>query len=658
MPPVSLPGLRPTLRTLLRLFTIAAVSATIAACSDDDDVAAADPGPPPAEQVPETPPAAPTPDSLRLSLLGRYSTGQFDESAAEIPSYDPGTKRGFIVNALSGTLDVLDLSNPAAPQKVGEIDAADVAPGAVVNSVTVRNGIIALAIEASDKTDPGFVGFYDAATLALLGHVGVGSLPDMLTFTPDGKYVLVANEGEPSDDYSVDPVGSISIIDATDPAAPTVRTAGFAAWNGKEAELRAAGVRIYGPGDGKLVNGATAAQDLEPEYIAVSPDSTTAWATLQENNAIAKIDIASATITDIVPLGFKDHGVAGNEFDASDDPAELKIATHPGVKGMYLPDAISAFEAQGKTWIATANEGDARAWGEDNDAYWGDGSTDPATPGDPAQGFVEEFRVKHLVHASGFARRRGDDLPPQLDQLAEGALLNPETFAWCGATAGDPGDCRDDEVLGRLNITWTLGYRTDANGDPVKFDATGTESPTGTLLMYDNLYAYGGRSFSILDADGKMVWDSGSAFETYLASDQCRLGPNRDIPCADYFNSGHDEGNAFDSRSDSKGPEPEAIEIGKLGDKVYAFIGLERMGGIMVYDVTTPEAPKFVDYYNSRANWTDDPEGILDTVGDLGPEGIKFVSPENSPTQDALLIVGNEVSGTTAIYKIEQIFNP
>ena len=109
----------------------------------------------------------------------------------------------------------------------------------------------------------------------------------------------------------------------------------------------------------------------------------------------------------------------------------------------------------------TANEGDSRAWGEDDQAYW---------DGDASKGFVEEFRVKHLVHVSGFDRRAGDDLPPQLRDLAAGALLNPTTFAYCGATAADPGDCRADENLGRLTVAWTDGYRKDANGDPVLFD--------------------------------------------------------------------------------------------------------------------------------------------------------------------------------------------
>ena len=188
------------------------------------------------------------------------------------------------------------------------------------------------------------------------------------------------------------------------------------------------------------------------------------------------------------------------------------------------------------------------------------------------------------------------------------------------------------------------------------FDAAGNENVAGDRLMYDNLYAYGARSFSIRDADGALVWDSGDAFEQYIASTECMLGANRDIPCADYFNSNHDEGDVFDNRSDNKGPEPEGVTIGKLGEKTFAFIGLERMGGVMAWDVTDPAAPEMVDYLNTRADWTTEDTGsVLADAGDLGPEGLVFVSAEDSPNGEALLIIGNEVSGTTTVYQINQV---
>ena len=598
-----------------------------------------------------------TPDSIKLSYVSRYSTGSFDASAAEIPAYDAASQRLFVVNAEQGELDVLDLSDPENPVKIDAISAAGIAAGAEVNSVAASHGLVAVAIEADPKTDNGFVALYQASDLTLLGSKEVGAQPDMVAFTPDGTRVLTANEGEPSDDYQIDPDGSISIVDFSDPANPTVSTADFTAYNGQEDALRSQGVRIYGPG-------ASAAQDLEPEYIAVSADGSTAWVVLQENNALAKVDIATATVTDIVTLGESDRSVAGNGIDASDDDGVIDIKTFAGVVGLYQPDAIHAYTVNGNTYLVTANEGDARAWGEDNDAYWGEEADEDAVPPvvcmpNASLGFVEEFRVKHLVHNSGFDRRCGDDLPPQLSALADGALLDPAVFGYCGAEAGDSGDCRDDDVLGRLKITWTMGYKTNADGSPKMYNDAGEEDAgAGDRIMYDTLYSYGGRSFSIRDEDGALVFDSGDAIEQFLASDDCKLGSDRSIDCADYFNTGHDEGDAMDSRSDAKGPEPEGLTIGQIGDKHFLFLGLERMGGVLVYDIADPTAPVYQDYLNSRETWDVDPDaGNLEGYGDLGPEGLVFIPAADSANGKALLVVGNEVSGSTAIYEVQSVFN-
>lgn len=214
-----------------------------------------------------------TPVGLSLEKIGSYGSGVFGKSAAEIPAFDAASKRAFVVNAAAGKVDVLDLADPAKPVKVGELDAGPLLAGAEINSVAVHDGLVAVAIQARPKTDPGRVSLYRASDLKLLGHVGVGAQPDMLTFTPDGRAVLVANEGEPSDDYQIDPEGSVSVIDISKPETPVVRSADFRAYNGREAELRASGVRIFGPG-------ASAAQDIEPEYIAVASDGKTAWVAL------------------------------------------------------------------------------------------------------------------------------------------------------------------------------------------------------------------------------------------------------------------------------------------------------------------------------------------------------------------------------------------
>lgn len=610
-----------------RLFaTTLAMTAVLAACGGGSD-----------SPTPSTPVVEATPAGLTLEKIGGYSTNQFGVSAAEIPAFDAASKRLFVVNAQAGAVDVLNLANPASPVKVGVLDATAVLAGAEINSVAVFNGIVAVAIQAPVKTDPGRMALYRASNLSLISSVTIGAQPDMITFTPDGNTVLVANEGEPSDDYQTDPEGSVSVIDVRNPAAPVARLANFNAFDSQTATLRAAGVRIYGPG-------ATASKDLEPEYIAVSADGTTAWVTLQENNALAKVDIASATVTNILPLGYKNHGLAGNELDVSDRDNIINIKTWTGVHGMYLPDSMASYSAGGQTYLVTANEGDARAWGEDNADYLGTQN--------PSLGFIEELRVSALTRAAGW-----QVVPPQLRTVGTppvaGALLDPAVFGYCGAVAGSPGTCNAAGELGRLNISWVQGYKTDAMGAPLRYTAAGVQDPAGDRLMYDKLYSYGARSFSIWNANGGLVWDSGAAIEQFLNSADCKLGSARNIPCATYFNSGHNEGNALDSRSDAKGPEPEGLAVGKIGNKTFAFIGLERMGGVLVYDITNPLAPTRVDYLNTRDEWVTQPSAAtLATVGDLGPEGLVFIPAAQSPNGKPLLVVGNEVSGTTAVLQL------
>jgi len=525
-----------------------------------------------------------------LTPIGRYSAGAYNQSAAEIVAYDKHTQRLFVVNAQSAKVDVLDISDPTTPTKLGEIDpaAADGAnfSGGSANSVAVMNGIMAVAIEASPKTDNGIVAFYDARTLAFINSVGVGALPDMLTFTPDGSKVLVANEGEPNDAYDVDPEGSVSIIDISSGVAnATVQHATFTTFNAQEATLKAAGVRIYGPG-------ASVAQDLEPEYIAVSADSATAWVTLQENNAVAILDIASATFTDIKPLGWKDHSIAGNGLDPSDEDSiasgnsgapNIQIVTRP-VRGMYQPDTIAAYSHGGQTYLVTANEGDARDYA----------------------GFSEEVRIRAYCGA-----------------------LDPLVFT-------DAANLVTDAQLGRLRITST------PNG--------GYNGKNGSNQC-EVLYSYGARSFSIWNADMTLAYDSGDDFEQNTAA-----------LYAANFNASNTN-NDLDSRSASKGPEPEGVAIGTVDGATYAFIGLERVGGVMIYDITDPAAVSYVAYANNRdftiAPGTPPAAGTASAVpggsdaGDLGPEGLTFIPAAASPNGYPLLVVGNEISGTTTIFRVD-----
>ena len=273
------------------------------------------------------------------------------EAAAEISAYCEKTKKLFTVNN-SGTnqIDVIDLSDPSKPAKIGKIDLTPYEGAS--NSVSVYNGKLAVALESTtNKQGNGKVVIFNTSDYSLIKQVTVGALPDMITFSPDGKYIMTANEGEPNTDYSLDPNGTISIIDTS---TYNVTTLDFSSFSSQAAALAKDGFRIS-----KFAK--SFAQDIEPEYITISDDSKTAWVTLQENNGVAKVDLTSKTITAIYPLGLKDFNTAENAIDVSDK--DDKIAFNPWkVKGMYMPDAISHFSANNVPYFVTANEGDAREY--------------------------------------------------------------------------------------------------------------------------------------------------------------------------------------------------------------------------------------------------------------------------------------------------------
>lgn len=652
---------------------------------------------------------------VELNSFSTYKTNVFDDGAMEILAYNEFSQRLYAINANENAVDVFDISNPT---NIVKVDSLDLSPyGDAPNSVAFYGDLIAVAVEADDFDANGKAVFFDT-TGAFVAALEVGVLPDMITFNRDGSKVLVANEGEPDDDYTADPEGSVSIIDMTgalNQAAVTtldfnsfnanydpmirnfgpvnnffedfentadslnnlnlVMTAGdvsfyydefsgdhfaeansfassgptvawlitpaqnltgldsayfsfysaknfsggdldilvstdydenvntdpatanwdtitsqfalspgsytdtfsgrFSLHNYLQANVSFAFYYRGSPGGGGSTlwqiddinlegTAPRLSQNLEPEYISVSPDNSTAFVVCQENNAMAVIDLSSNSITSLKSLGFKDWSTGNNRFDASNTASSINIRNWP-VYGMYQPDAIKAFAVGGTNYVATANEGDAR----DYDAY------------------SEEDRVKDLT-------------------------LDPTAFP-------NAADLQQNDSLGRLNITTTLGD-TDGDGD------------------YDELYAYGARSFSIWDDQLNLVWDSGDEFAQTLAT----LQPAN-------FNSNNDDNSSLKSRSDDKGSEPEAIEIAEINGYTIAFIALERMGGVMVYDISNPSSPSFISYFLNR----DFSVPATDAnAGDLAPEDLKFIPADKSPNGQALLVSANEVSGTLSIYSV------
>ncbi len=508
--------------------------------------------------------------AIELSLLGTHKSGLYNVGGSEIVTFDPILKKIFVVNAVNNAVTVLDATNPSSPDSIASISMASY--GAGINSVSYSNGMIAVAVEAAIKQDAGQVVLLSSSDYSVLGTFPSGALPDMVTFSNDGKYVLVANEGEPNDAYTNDPEGSVSIIDLTSGVeSATVSTVDFNDFNiggSRRSEIDTTKIRVFGPN-------ASLSQDFEPEYITVEGDS--AYVSIQEANALVLIQISTAEIVWIKPFGFKDFSLSENSLDISDrdvnfpssgSSGKINFGTYP-LLGMYMPDAIAHHSINNQLYLFTANEGDTRAY----------------------TGYNEEVRVSTLT----------------LDST------NFPSYA----------TLKLNQNMGRLTVT-------KANGDN---DKDG---------KYDTLFAFGARSFSIWSADGNLVWDSKNDFETKLAS----IYPVN-------FNASHTS-NALDGRSTSKGPEPEAVAVGQVGDSIYAFIGLERIGGIMVYNVTNPNSPYFIQYINNRDFSKTPGTGTVNTIGDLGIECIVFVPADKSPNGKALLLTGNEISGTTTIFEITE----
>lgn len=245
-------------------------------------------------------------------------------------------------------------------------------PGNAQSVAINDDGLIAVAVAANDRND-GKIVFYqlndNGATPK--GSVVVGNLPDSISFTPDGKTLVSANEGEPNKFYGtedgVDPEGSISVvrINARKPGRSKVSSLDFSDYSTEE--LRGRGVRISGENPNPL-------QDIEPEYVSISDDRREAFITLQENNAIARVDIKQRKIKDIFSQGLKDW--SGTEIDTTDKDGVYA----PGMRtvfGVRMADGLDTFRHKGKTYVITANEGDGRVRPDDVnfEATLADGTT-------------------------------------------------------------------------------------------------------------------------------------------------------------------------------------------------------------------------------------------------------------------------------------------
>lgn len=483
---------------------------------------------------------------LQLDRTGDVSLGtpNADGGVAEIVSYNSDNGKAYVVNGQQGLLNVVTVNADGSLTTESSIQVQNLISGFSYGDMTsvavdTVNDRVVIALQAADYSASGRIAVLDYEG-NLVADYETGVQPDMVTVSSDGKWILTADEGEPREGYgagTVDPAGSVTVVNTE---TGETRVVGFDGFD--SAALASQGI-LFNKVDGQILS---AANDLEPEYIALNADGTKAYVTLQEANAIATLDIEAGTFTSIASLGFQDLSSEANSVDLVEDDG-YGASVYPNTYGVRMPDGISAFEVNGTTYLATANEGDAREWGD----------------------FINEAEVT-LTDAAG-------------------------------------NEAADVRVLDQ-NVT--AGLDAESN------------------------YLFGSRSFTIYNADTmELVYDSANEFESRTAS-----------YLSWWFNSSNDD-SSVDDRSAKKGPEPESVIVKQIGNSMYAFIGLERIGGVMVYDVTNPSAASFVNYINTR-DFSDD------IAGDVSPEGLAFVPAEDSPSGSPILLAACEVSGTMAAYTL------
>ena len=527
--------------------------------------------------------------ALNLTQIARYSAGQYnvDGGVMEIVAYNQATEWAYAINGQSGKLAAIPLAGLTAGAHVEALTGTEIDVKALVEAedstfqygdmtsvaISPDSTTLAAALQAQGSNDAGRVALFtceEDGSLTLEALVETGAQPDMVTFAGD-SVVLTADEGEPREGYGeniADPKGSVTVVDVEAQESTVVD---FSAFDSQRDQLAEDGI--------VLKKGSAPSVDLEPEYIAVSGGK--AYVTLQENNAIAVLDIESQAFEGVYSAGFEDHSTTAIDLDKKDDAYDPQ--TYESLLGIRMPDGIAAFTVEGTTYLVTANEGDAREWGDED----------------------------------------------------QGTFYLSE----------------DERDFGEEGVTSPTGAITAENsgleGKVVFFK---TEDFDG--LDPEKDYVFGGRSFTVFQATEnglEEVFTSGDDFEALTA---------QYVP--EYFNASNDNA-VLDDRSGKKGPEAESVTVGTVDGKTYAFVALERTGGVMAYDVTDPEAITFVNYVNTRDFGTtvegseEYEDGELDkwvTGGDVAPEGLLFLDAASSPNGEPLLLAACEVSGTVAVYQL------
>ena len=440
--------------------------------------------------------------SLDITLKAHYASGSFnvDGGVMEIVAYNKANCFAYAVNGHDGVLAAIDIA------KGENLSSVDIDVKALINdddfaygdmtsvAVSPDGSMLAVSLQDADYDEGGRIALFSCnedGSLELQRIYEAGIQPDMVTFSPDGNYVLTADEGEPREGYTDDdPEGSVTVVSLQDGTSAVI---GFDAFDNALARKALADNGVV------LQKGTDPSEDLEPEYIAVSGNN--AYVTLQEANAVAVLDLDKMIFTGIYSIGYEDYSKVPVDIDKKDDA--YNPATYETLRGVRMPDAIACFTVDGTDYIVTANEGDAREWGDylnEDERDFGDGDASPT-----------------------------------------GAI-----------TAENSG------LDGKVVFLASSDYDGLENGID---------------------YLYGGRTMTIF-----RVANSGLE-EVFTSADDAERITYGYLP--EYYNASNDNA-VLDDRSGKKGPEAEAVTVGEVDGRIYAFLALERTGGILVYYVTDP----------------------------------------------------------------------
>ncbi|MGB5135203.1 MAG: hypothetical protein WBN89_08525 [Prochlorococcaceae cyanobacterium] len=543
---------------------------------------------------PEMEPAAPLLGRVDLTSVSKNPTPGEDGLVAEISASVAIANRFYTISSGgSNIVSLTDWSDPANPQLVQQLDLT----GFFTTSVATFGNLIAIAATPGDYADPANtetpesqIRFYSIDPSGLLTEravVNTGFLTDGMRFSADGRQLFIANEGQPNANYSVDPTGSVSIIDISGQGGNlsfSEAEVTFPDLDSADVELQGSGIRF----SGKAGITTSFAQDAEPEYVSAAGDHL--FVTLQENNTVARINLATNQVESYIGLGWVDYSQVAVDLD--DAGGTFNPISGQKVAGLRMADGIAAWEQGNDVYFITANEGDAREYGETdaNDVF-------DAT-------YLDERRNG----SGGASALNYASVPGRYKLIVENA---------------------EDSAL-RTKALVLSGNLADTNPTNDFVFEPAPQSPatrTGTPV------SFGSRSLSLFDGiTGQLLWDSwmtdtinGKAYNTSLQ------------------NIAQFAGIYDDGRSDDKGVEPESVAVLDYNGRRYAVGALERttagsktgtltgdpvtQGGLLVvYDVTNVNDVDFVTYQQVSRS----------------PEGLEVISAAQSPTGRVLLGVSAE----------------